>query len=380
MRIAVVHSFYGEASSGENLAVLRQCQALTDSGQEVKLFARYTEHLRKRLLFPLESAINVAFGFGPSPERDLQSFAPDVVHIHNLFPNWSDRWVKQYAGNLFWTVHNYRSVCAAGTLRRNEEACRLCPMHGSANAVRHGCYRGSRLGSTPVAIATRKSRNPKPFQFAKHLIFPSQLALETLHALNPVVSDVQSHVIPNFVPEWDVPRVSDRQAEKPFLYVGRVSADKGILELLRQWPPGTPLLVVGTGNELKRAQALASGKKVRFWGVSSAEGVARHMRSSQALILPSSPTEPAPTVYAEALMAGLPVIVKRPSAFSEEVETAQVGLSFDTADSLSNALQKTAERHIDFSENAYQLAKRKYSPDAWLAQILPVYRSSVSSR
>lgn len=39
MRVAVVHSFYRSAVSGENRAVRLQVQALRDAGLEVALFA-----------------------------------------------------------------------------------------------------------------------------------------------------------------------------------------------------------------------------------------------------------------------------------------------------------------------------------------------------
>ena len=42
------------------------------------------------------------------------------------------------------TLHNYRLLCANGMFLRDGKPCEECVSRGPWNALRHGCYRGSR--------------------------------------------------------------------------------------------------------------------------------------------------------------------------------------------------------------------------------------------
>src|SRR2546421_567820 len=89
-RIAVVHSFYtSQVPSGENAVVAAQVESLRNNGLDVELFATATDEVAGQRWNPARSAARVATGHGRSPGRALRDFQPDVVHVHNLFPNWS---------------------------------------------------------------------------------------------------------------------------------------------------------------------------------------------------------------------------------------------------------------------------------------------------
>lgn len=128
MKIAVVHSFYTAGKpSGENALVRDQVRALGAAGHTVELFAAHTDELARDPLYPLRAAARVASGRGNSPLARLREFAPDVVHVHNLFPNFGRSWVRHWVGPLVATLHNYRPMCAAATLYRAGAVCTSCP-------------------------------------------------------------------------------------------------------------------------------------------------------------------------------------------------------------------------------------------------------------
>ena len=80
----------------------------------------------QRRTYPLEAAATVATGLGPSPIEQLRRFRPDVVHVHNLFPNFGKRWLRTWDGPMVATMHNYRPICPAATLFRDGRVCRDC--------------------------------------------------------------------------------------------------------------------------------------------------------------------------------------------------------------------------------------------------------------
>jgi len=50
------------------------------------------------------------------PLKTIRRFRPDIVHIHNLFPNFGRRCVEDINVPVVHTVHNYRPLCANGLL------------------------------------------------------------------------------------------------------------------------------------------------------------------------------------------------------------------------------------------------------------------------
>src|SRR5919205_1422355 len=115
LRIALVHSFYGSTVSGENAAVVAQADALRRAGHDVLLVAARTDELEGSRFYRLRAGLRVASGRGTSPLEALRAFEPDVVHVHNLFPNFSTNWLRAVDAFVVATVHNYRPMCAAGT-------------------------------------------------------------------------------------------------------------------------------------------------------------------------------------------------------------------------------------------------------------------------
>lgn len=99
MKVASVHSYYSNRQpSGENVVVGAQAAALRAQGVDVRIIAARTDALESNGGYKLRSAVTVATGSGPSPLKDLEEFRPDVVHVHNLFPNWGTGWIDRWEG------------------------------------------------------------------------------------------------------------------------------------------------------------------------------------------------------------------------------------------------------------------------------------------
>ena len=154
----MVHSFYSTAlPSGENRVVEDQVAALREAGHDVLLVKQDTDDLQGALYGP-RTALNVAMGGGFDPTSELKEFSPDVVHVHNLFPNISSRWIPGWQGPVVVTLHNYRAMCSNGLFFRDGQICTECSSQGVSRAIIHGCYRGSRIATLPVALSRASSR------------------------------------------------------------------------------------------------------------------------------------------------------------------------------------------------------------------------------
>lgn len=379
MRVAVVHSYYSAAvPSGENLIVDQQLAALRAAGHETELFARSTDETRDgERFYAARAAARVALGVGAHPLDALQAFEPDVVHVHNLFPNFGSNWVRQVKGAaVVLTVHNHRFECAAATLFRDGHPCHECLRFPVLPAVVHGCYR-NRAASLPPALAS-----------APRLGAASRLlnAVDAIVCLNKTARDHLADrardvgkifVVPNFPADPDDDRARDLGQELDALYVGRLSPEKGILQALDVWPDGRRLTIVGGGPESDRVRQVVERRANLHWLGQMPPGTVRAaMRSARVLVVPSMWPEGFPTVVLEAMQEGLPVVVSDRVAVANELlehGAAEVFSSAHPRTTLAAALQRAELRESDMRRNARQAFEAHYSRSAWTQRMLQVY-------
>ncbi|MET8398203.1 glycosyltransferase family 4 protein [Streptomyces sp900116325] len=374
MKIAVVHSFYASGQpSGENVAVRDQVRALRAAGHDVKLFAARTDELARDPFYPLRAAARVASGRGHNPLARLRMYAPDVVHVHNLFPNFGRSWVREWQGPLVATLHNFRPLCAAATLYRAGAECTQCLDGERWAGVRHGCYRASRVATFPLSWAGRHGAAADPLLArADQLIVLSALSRRTY--VRAGVPQERLALVPNFVRE-----LGHEVAPAPngrWLVAARLRAEKGVLELLRQWPEGQPLDVAGDGELLAACKA-AAPSAVRFLGHLDRDDLRRRMPSWRGLVFPSRWYEGAvPLVYIEGLAAGLPVIAFEGSAVAEAVRDSGTGFVAQWDKPLDRLLAEAVATFPQLRAHCRHVYASHFTERAWTTRIGRTYEAA----
>jgi len=122
-------------------------------------------------------------------------------------------------------------------------------------------------------------------------------------------------------------RIAALTDESPWLYLGRLHADKGLWDAIDtlKYEPKRRLLIAGDGPEAwrleKRIDSGADGGRLRWIGHVTGEEKAQAILGAKGLLLPSY-GEGAPLVVLEAMGAGLPVVGYDVGAVSEMVERA----------------------------------------------------------
>ncbi len=86
MRILQVHNFYQQAG-GEDMVVSNEQALLNDRGHETRLFSVSNDDI-VGLLPKLVAAWQTPYSHSAKTRlaREIASFAPDIVHVHNFFP------------------------------------------------------------------------------------------------------------------------------------------------------------------------------------------------------------------------------------------------------------------------------------------------------
>jgi glycosyltransferase involved in cell wall biosynthesis len=360
VRIALVHSRYSSAvPSGENVVVDAEFRALAAAGVDVELFQTDPDVVRAGRTYPLTAALRVATGRGRALLDDIRSFRPDAVHVHNTFPDLGERDVARLPFPLVTTAHNYRSFCANGYAFRDGHTCTDCVTRtgGSVHAVVHGCFKNP-VASLPLAIRTAGGPAANALmQRARRVLVPSRQGRDVL--VGAGLAPEKAVVSPHFLPDALVPAAApDRRRTDAFVFVGRLTAEKGLDPLLARWPADRRLVVVGDGDDRARLAAAHPGDHITFTGQLPREQVLELLTTARALLFTSRWWETFGLVAMEAIAAGTPVVSVGQHAVADLVRDQGVGQAVDHPDELPAALA----------------ALEATSPEAWHAAVTAVFR------
>jgi glycosyltransferase involved in cell wall biosynthesis len=340
MRVGIFHNRY-VWRGGEDAVVALETELLRKAGVEVRLFQVDNRDAKLDTLAGALRAGLRARGSAAAARETLAFLAEgeiDLAHVHNFFPLLGPAVHEVLHARripVLQTLHNYRLFCANGAFLRENRPCQDCVAEGPWNAVRHGCYRGSRLGTAVWAEATARERRRGSLARSVALFLaPSSFARDRLVAAGLDLHQVR--VEPHPIPDPGEPSFGGRGA----VYVGRLSPEKGVRVLLEAWRQmeGLPLTIVGAGPEEAALRAAGSAiPGVRFTGRLSSEGVRRELAAALFLVAPSLCWESFGLAVAEAMAAGKAAIAAAPSALAELVEPGRTGLHFASGDALALA-------------------------------------------
>lgn len=375
MRIALVHSYYrSEAPSGENVVVDRQADLLRAAGHEVHVEDIRTDELRRESFYAIRTAFNVATGSGVDPVAGLRRFAPDVVHVHNLFPNFGTKWLESWPGPLVATLHNYRPLCANASLQLGDSNCTRCPDGQPLAALRHRCYSSSTVATVPLVVRNRGglSRNPL-FRRADRLIALSEVSRDIY--LRYGADRNKLTMVPNGVPAAPATMPVNVLREKNrWVTIGRISAEKGTSDLISSWPEQLKLDVIGDGPDAGRLKRLAP-RSVAFLGRLPPEEVLQRLRSYSAVVLPGTNYEGAhPLVAVEAMAAGLPLVAAEGGAAARLVSEYHCGVVYRNRESLVSALASSEKDRVTLGAAGRAAWAENFTTDRWLSRLLGTYR------
>jgi len=377
MKIAIVHSFYrSNVPSGENAAVLNQVNLLKDAGHNVLLIRKDSDEVSK--MQSLRIALDVSTFNGASPLDAILEFSPDIVHIHNTFPNFGQRWIDELKIPHVITLHNFRSLCAAGTLSREGNDCFECPEQGSQRAIAHNCYRESKIATIPLALASRKAGANSPLlRSGGPKIVLSDFAREIYSKYNSRPNEL--HVLTNFAERTSEPSsINSPTHGRHWVFIGRLSQEKGIMELLQAWPDSEKIHVYGSGPLEDKLRAQFSQKlNIEFKGTLESTQRGLVLKFSNGLIFPSVCRENSPLVIGEAYSAGIPVIAYKGNVVGESIAKFGGGAVFEGFSELPAVLSSfdsIREVQLQIVRNIYET---QYSPEVWISEILKIYRSVI---
>lgn len=375
MRIIVAHAFY-RIPGGEDRYVRQQVELLARS---------HVVHLEERLNAELYEGLATAAGmvYAPSERRAIRrairEFRPDVIHLHNPYPSFGPEihLAAATAGvPLVQTAHNFRLRCPNGLMFTEGAPCTRCVGGRYDQAVRHGCF-PTRSQAAAYASALWLNRFARRLDRRVDLyVAPSRFVGRRLVEWG--IPAERTTVVRNFTFPLDPPPPLGERG----LYLGRLSAEKGVATLLDalKLAGDPPFDIVGGGPQAAslRAQAALLGlRNTRLVGPVAPEHVPRVIAEARYAVVPSTWDENAPLAALEAMAAGRPVIASDAGGLPELVDAGRgrlvpAGDAAALAEAVGAYAEDAAAAAAD-GDRARDFVIAECSPDAHLAGLEAAY-------
>jgi glycosyltransferase involved in cell wall biosynthesis len=314
---------------------------------------------------------------------------PDVIHLHNFFPLVSPSVffvAAKYNIPIVVSIHNFRLICPSYSLYHNGKIYEksvhvLFPI----DAISKGVYRGSKIQTAACVLMTGIHKILKTWEnkvdcyivmteFAKNRFLDSSLK----------VPREKWAIKPNFSPDMGV---GEPERENFFLFIGRLTAEKGIETLLEAARiSGFKLNIIGDGPMRELVEKYASqNPNISYAGFKQKTEIIQAMKKCKALLFPSVWYEGFPMTILEAFSTGTPVIASKLGAMTEMIDDQVNGLYvkpgdvqdliekielINTQPSLANSLGRNARREYE----------EKYTPEKNYDQLLTIYEQVIRAK
>ncbi len=388
MRILMIHNYY-QFSGGEDIVFNAEKKLLQENGHEVIEYVRDNHEVQTNGLFStgIQSLWSIKTYVDLS--KLIKRTKPDIAHFHNTFFMISPS--AYYACHhshipVVQTLHNYRLICPAATLLRNDKICEIC-IHKKIQwpGVLYGCWQYSRMKSAMVAIhnGLHHFLGTWKTKIDRYIVLTDFCRQKFLESGLPVEKIV---VKPNFL--FRSKHFPGKSGEY-VLFIGRICKEKGLDILLQAWKslPEIPLKIVGDGPLIDSVRAKLKTdnlNQVELVGRLSNEKILEMISKARYLVIPSILYETFSMVVIESYSCGIPVIVPDTGNFKTLVYEARTGLLFHNSD--PSDLAKKAQwawdnpvSMIDFGKNALEEYEQKYTAEQNYQQLMQIYNDVISN-
>lgn len=372
--ILIVHNYY-QIPGGEDTVVANEKKMLEDYGHKVVLYSRNNSELKnmsklQKIMLPFTTVFNLRTY--REIKRLIKEEHMNIVHVHNTLNLISPS--VYYAARamkvpVVQTIHNFRLLCPGATFYRDGHICEDCVTKGLGCAVKHGCYRGSKLQTLACAISTKVHRMTGIYGKISYICL-TEFNKEKLLQLNrpgkrQIIDPRKVYIKPNFTFDSSL-KLSELDREY-YLFIGRVEKIKGLDILLNAFAEllNEEVVIAGTGSQLEDYKKLATDN-VKFTGFLDRNELIRYLSKAKAVVVPSQWYETFGMIIVEAYAAHKPVIVGNIGNIASLVEDGITGLYFDydSEKSLENAIHKFEQMNTkELEANAYKKYKTEFTDE-----------------
>ncbi len=319
-KILLLHNEYKE-KGGEDIAVENEITLLESKyNLRVLKFNNFIEKPYKQFISFLTLSNNQS---NKLIKENIESFSPDIIYIHNTWFKISlgvFKLLNTYKIPVFIKLHNFRYSCTKSFFFKNHiDSNDFCPACGIENKRRifNKYFPNSYFKSfAMINYGIKFFKIITSCQF--NLIVLTEFHKEYLEYLKIPKEIV--NVYPNYI-NVDSAYQEPKNEEKYLIYAGRISAEKGVEELIKSFLdaqlPDVQLKIVGDGPFRDYLMKIYKQDNINFLGYQDNKRVLELISSSNGVITCTKLYEGQPTLLCEASLLGVPSIFPKNGGISE---------------------------------------------------------------
>jgi glycosyltransferase involved in cell wall biosynthesis len=321
-------------------------------------------------------------------ERLIKDEKPDIVHLNNIRHHLTPSiiyTIKKYNIPIVWTLHDYQLICPNISFLSHGRICERCRKRKYFWPPIVRCKKNSLLASAMAAIEHSIQMITGVYDLIDAYICPSKFLKDKFVEYG--FKENKLYCLNHFI---DSISINETEGQgKYYLYIGRLSEEKGIKTLIEAAVKVNShmLKIAGDGPLKEELIAYAKSKKadnrVEFLGYKNHEEVIELLKNCKFLVIPSEWYEVTGWVILEAFACGRPVIGSRIGGIPEFVIDHETGLTFDPGDSddLSlkiNYMINNPDYASKLGENGMIFIERELNSERHYDNLMKIYKKAGS--
>lgn len=312
-------------------------------------------------------------------EQLINREKPDIAHLH-IFQHQISLSIldvlKKHKIPVVYTAHDLQMLCPNYQMLAGGKPCEACRGGKYLSCLKNRCIKDSTAKSALGVVEAYFNAWSHKYDSIDHIITPSAFYKKKFEEFG-VAPQRLTH-IPNFL-ERTRPAVNPLEDTVPYyLYLGRLSREKGIPTLIRAAQnAGVRLKIVG-GGPLQEELSKYQNENIHILGFKSGQDLIDLVGNARAVVLPSEWYENGPYSAIEALQLGRPLIGADIGGIPELIRDN--GFLFPSGDVqgltsaliLMDNLEPDAYRAME--QASYRLFEENYTPKTHMQQLGEVYK------
>ena len=349
MKILICHNYYKDRG-GEDVVFEYEADTLQSKGYDVVLYCKHNKSINS-FIKKIGVFLNFFFSFNTFREvkKIIKKEKPDVAHIHNIFSLISPSIyfvLKRYKIPIIQTIHNFRFFCSNGLCLRNGKICTKCVKNRFSNIF--NICNDKKLYDLFLSVVIYFIRKFRIYgRLIDYFIVPSTFVKNKMIECGFEKKKIIVKRIPlnykNIILQKNFNNFG--KGEKYFLFIGRLSEEKGIINLIKLFKEISEikLKILGNGplmNAIRKFIECNKLNNIEMLGYVEENFKNILISNSLAVIFPSIGFETCGLVMVESLMIGIPVVVNNISALPEPISDGFNGFVYNNLNQLEEIILK----------------------------------------
>lgn len=365
MRILQIHKYFSKDRGGGSVtAFFETKKLLEEKGHQVIVFSMddpqneksvYSKYFIKH--FDINKAVSLFGHLGwafksiynfeaqKKLEELIKAEKPEVAHIHNVYHYLTPaifHTLRKYNIPMVFKLSDYKVICPNYKLFNKGQICEKCKGGKYYNCFFNKCLKDSWLISWIAMKEAYLHRFLKSYQKINYFLAPSQFMKKKCVEFG--VSAEKIKILRNVVDIENFPTREQPTEKNYFLYYGRVSEEKGLVDLIKAVEKlkkenslgENRLRIVGKGPEevvlKKLVSELGLGEEIKFEGFRRGRELTSLIEKTKFVVLPSVWYDNSPLVISEAQLLHKPVVISDAGGSKEMIIDKKTGVVFKAGD------------------------------------------------